>query len=59
MTDSFEIISFQKQSKTKIGKVTYSINSYFDNNGGTLKEKIKNLLVSEIQKKSEIIAPNS
>ena len=56
MTDSIEIISFQKQSKTKIGKVTYIINSYFDNNGGTLKEKIKNLLVLEIEKKSEQMA---
>ena len=56
MTDSFEIISFQKQSKTKIGKVTYIINSYFDNNGGILKEKIKNLLVIEIEKKSEQMA---
>ena len=56
MTDPFEIISFQKQSKAKIGKVTYIINFYFDNNGGTLKEKIKNLLVSEIQKKSDGIA---
>ncbi len=56
MTDSFETISFTKQSKTKIGKTTYIINSYFDNSGETLKEKIKNLLVSEIQKKSEQMA---
>lgn len=56
MADSFETISFTKQSKTKIGKTTYIINSYFDNSGETLKEKIKNLLVSEIQKKSEQMA---
>ena len=54
MTDSFETISFQKQSKTKIGKVTYIINSYFDNNGGTLKEKIKNLLISEVKRNIEL-----
>ncbi len=53
MTDSFETILFPKQSRTKIGKITYIINSYFDNNGGTLKEKIKNLLISEVQRKSE------
>ena len=50
MTDSFETNSFQKQSRTKIGKVTYIINSYFDNNGWTLKEKIKNLLISEVKR---------
>ncbi len=54
MTDSFETITFPKQSKTKIRKVTYIINSYFDNNGGTLKEKIKNLLVSEVMRKAEL-----
>ena len=50
MTDSFETISFQKQSRTKIGKVTYIINSYFDDSGETLKEKIKNLLISEVNR---------
>lgn len=49
MTDSFETISFPKQSKIKIGKVTYIISSYFDDSRGTLKEKIKNLLISEIK----------
>lgn len=56
MTDSFETISFPKESKVKIGRTTYIINSYFDNNGETLKEKIKNLLVSEIRKKPEQMA---
>ena len=54
MTDSFETISFQKQSRTKIRKVTYIINSYFDNTGGTLKEKIKNLLISEVKRNIEL-----
>lgn len=54
MTDSFEIISFQKQSKTKIGKVTYIINSYFDDSGETLKEKIKNLLILEVKRNIEL-----
>ena len=57
MTDSFETISFPKQMKTKIGATTYIINSYFADSGETLKEKIKNLLVSEIEKKSEQMAP--
>lgn len=54
MTDSFETISFQKQSKTKIGKVTYIINSYFEDSGETLKEKIKNLLISEVKRNIEL-----
>lgn len=54
MTDSFEKIAFTKQSKTKIGKTTYIINSYFNDKGETLKEKIKNLLISEVQRKIEL-----
>lgn len=50
MTNSFEIISFPKQRKTKIGATTYITNSYFDDSGETLKEKIKNLLISEVKK---------
>ena len=45
MTDSFKTISFPEQSKIKIGKTTYIINSYFDNKGETLKEKVKNLVL--------------
>ena len=41
----------------KINGTTYVINSYFDKTGKTLKEKIKNLLVSEIHKESEQMAP--
>ena len=54
MTDSFETISFPKQRKTKIGATTYIVNSYFDDSGGTLKEKIKNLLLSEVKKNVEL-----
>lgn len=54
MTDSFETISFPEQSKTKIGTTTYIINSYFDDSGGTLKEKIKNFLVSEVKRNIEL-----
>lgn len=50
MNCSFETIVFSKQTKTKIGRTTYIINSYFEDNGENLKEKIKNLLVSEVQK---------
>ena len=53
MNCSFETIVFSKQTKTKIGRTTYLINSYFDKSGESLKEKIKNLLISEVQKKSE------
>lgn len=53
MNCSFETIVFSKQTKIKIGRTTYIINSYFEDNGENLKEKIKNLLVSEVQKKSE------
>ena len=53
MFNSFETILFSKQSKMKIGNTTYVINSYFDKTGESLKEKIKNLLISEVQRKSE------
>ena len=53
MTNSFKLVSFPTESKVQIGKTTYLINSYFDKTGKSLKEKIKNLLVSEVQKKSE------
>ena len=52
MFNSFETILFSKQSKMKIGNTTYVINSYFDKTGKTLNQKVKNLLVQEIQKKS-------
>ena len=54
MTDSFETISFPKQRKTKIGATTYIVNSYFDDSGETLKEKIKNLLISEVKRNIEL-----
>ena len=57
MTYSFKLISFPTKSKIRIGETTYVINSYFDKTGKTLKEKIKNLLVSEIHKGSEQMAP--
>lgn len=53
MTNSFKLVSFPTESKVQIGKTTYLINSYFDKSGESLKEKIKNLLISEVQKKSE------
>lgn len=52
MADSFEIISFPKQTKTKIGGTTYIINSHFDENGESLKEKIKHLIILEINEYS-------
>ena len=55
MNCSFETIVFSKQTKTKIGRTTYIINSYFEDNGENLKEKIKNLLVSEIRRESHQI----
>ena len=56
MVNSFKLVSFTTESKVQIGKTTYLINSYFDKSGETLKEKIKNLLISEVQRKSEQIA---
>ena len=50
MTNSFKLVSFPTASKVQIGKTTYLINSYFDKTGESLKEKIKNLLVSEIRR---------
>lgn len=50
MTNSFKLVSFPTESKVQIGKTTYLINSYFDKTGESLKEKIKNLLVSEIRR---------
>ena len=57
MTNSFNLVSFPTKSKIRIDGTTYVINSYFDKTGKTLKEKIKNLLVSEIHKESEHMAP--
>ena len=51
MVNSFKVISFPTKTKMQIGKTTYLINSYFDKKGESLKEKIKNLLVSEIRRK--------
>ena len=51
MVNSFKLVSFPTESKMQIGKTTYLINSYFDKTGESLKEKIKNLLVSEIRRK--------
>lgn len=50
MTNSFNLVSFPTKSKVQIGGTTYVINSYFDKTGESLKEKIKNLLVSEIHR---------
>jgi len=55
MTNSFKLVSFPTESKVQIGKTTYLINSYFDKTGKSLKEKIKNLLVSEIRRESHQI----
>lgn len=50
MANSFNVVSFPTKTKMQIGKTTYLINSYFDKTGESLKEKIKNLLVSEIHR---------
>lgn len=49
MNSDYETISFSTEQKIKIGKVTYIVNSYFDENGDTLTDKIKRLLVTEVQ----------
>ena len=53
-----ESIYFPKESKIKIGNTTYVINSYFDENSENLKEKIKHLLITDIEKIFEKQAPN-
>ena len=53
MVNSFKLVYFPTERKMQIGKTTYLINSYFDKTGESLKEKIKNLLISEVQRKSE------
>ena len=53
MVNSFKLVSFPTESKMQIENTTYVINSYFDKTGESLKEKIKNLLISEVQRKSE------
>ncbi len=49
MNNDYETITFSKERKIKMGNVTYIINSYFDENGETLTDKIKRLLVTEVQ----------
>ena len=49
MNSDYETISFSTERKIKIGKVTYIVNSFFDENGDTLIDKIKRLLVTEVQ----------
>ena len=55
MVNSFKLVSFPTESKVQIGKTTYLINTYFNKTGESLKEKIKNLLVSEIRRESHQI----
>ena len=49
MNNDYETITFSKERKIKMGNVTDIINSYFDENGETLTDKIKRLLVTEVQ----------
>ena len=53
MVNSFKLVSFPTESKMQIGKTTYLIISCLYKTGESLKEKIKNLLISEVQRKSE------
>ena len=55
MINSFKLVSFPTEIKVQIGKTTYLINSYFDKTGESLKEKIKNLLLSKIRRESHQI----
>ena len=55
MINSFNVVSFPTKTKIQIGKTTYLINSYFDKTCESLKEKIKNLLLSKICRKSHQI----
>jgi len=47
-----EIVTFPRNVQYKIGNVIYDVTVHFDENGETLKDKIKNLLIEEIHKKN-------
>ena len=47
--NSYKTVLFNKQTKTRIGNTTYIVKSYFDDKGEGLPEKIKHLLISEVQ----------
>lgn len=48
MVDSYETIDFLREQKIKLGNATYIVNSYFLEQGQTLKEKIENLIKLEV-----------
>lgn len=49
-------IYFEEETKYKIGNVTYLVIAHYDENGETLKEKMKQLLFEKIAK--EVAANN-
>ena len=59
MNDNYETVYFPTRSKTQIGGITYIITSHFNENGENLKDKIKNLLIDEINNYSNINVLNS
>ncbi len=59
MNSDYKTISFPKEQKVKIGDITYIVNSYFDENGEALTDKIKRLLIAEIKNYSNLDVLNS
>ena len=59
MNDNYETVYFPTRSKMLVGGITYIIKSHFDEKGGNLKDKIKNLLIDEINNYSNVSVLNS
>jgi len=52
MPDEKTIIEFEREVKYKIGDVTYHVTAHYDENGETLKEKMKQLLLEKVAKEA-------
>ena len=44
------VVEFERESRYKIGNVTYLVTAHYDKSGQTLKEKMKQLLLERIEK---------
>lgn len=51
MNDKTEYISFEPETKIKIGAVTYIVAAHFDGMRENLPDKIRRLLCSEVETK--------
>ena len=44
------VVEFEREAKYKIGEVTYLVTAHYDDNGETLKDKMKQLLLEKMAK---------